>query len=90
MALKINKLEIENVKRIKAVKVEPKADGLTIIGGAWRRTIQTVTGNKGRLCDSAKSTSGNEQWSDRGTQGEEQYLESNGSKRTESRSATFE
>lgn len=33
MALKINKLEIENVKRIKAVKVEPKADGLTIIGG---------------------------------------------------------
>lgn len=33
MSLKINKLEIENVKRIKAVKVEPKADGLTIIGG---------------------------------------------------------
>lgn len=33
MSLKINKLEIENVKRIKAIKVEPKADGLTIIGG---------------------------------------------------------
>lgn len=33
MSLKINKLEIENVKRIKSVKVEPKADGLTIIGG---------------------------------------------------------
>lgn len=31
--IKINKLEIENVKRIKAVKVEPSANGLTIIGG---------------------------------------------------------
>lgn len=33
MSFKINKLEIENVKRIKAVKMEPKANGLTIIGG---------------------------------------------------------
>lgn len=33
MSMKINKLEIENVKRVKAVKVEPSADGLTIIGG---------------------------------------------------------
>lgn len=32
-AMKINQLEIENVKRIKAVKVEPTASGLTIIGG---------------------------------------------------------
>lgn len=31
--IKINKLEIENVKRIKAVKVEPSANGLTIVGG---------------------------------------------------------
>lgn len=31
--MKINQLEIENVKRIKAVKVEPAANGLTIIGG---------------------------------------------------------
>ena len=31
--MKINQLEIENVKRIKAVKVEPKQNGLTIIGG---------------------------------------------------------
>ena len=31
--LKINRLEIENVKRIKAVKIEPKNSGLTIIGG---------------------------------------------------------
>lgn len=33
MPLKINKLEIENVKRIRAVKVEPSQNGLTIIGG---------------------------------------------------------
>ena len=31
--MKINKLEIENIKRIKAVRVEPTANGLTIIGG---------------------------------------------------------
>ena len=31
--MKINKLEIENVKRIKAVKIEPTANGLTVIGG---------------------------------------------------------
>ena len=31
--VKINKLEIENVKRIKAVKIEPSANGLTVIGG---------------------------------------------------------
>jgi DNA repair exonuclease SbcCD ATPase subunit len=29
----ISKLEIENVKRVKAVKVEPSASGLTILGG---------------------------------------------------------
>lgn len=33
MSMKINKLEIENVKRVKAVKIEPTANGLTIIGG---------------------------------------------------------
>lgn len=33
MSIKINHLEIENVKRIKAVKIEPTANGLTIIGG---------------------------------------------------------
>lgn len=31
--IKINKLELENVKRIKAVKLEPSENGLTIIGG---------------------------------------------------------
>ncbi|MCY7251552.1 AAA family ATPase [Streptococcus pasteurianus] len=33
MMVTINKLEIENVKRIKAVKIEPSASGLTVIGG---------------------------------------------------------
>lgn len=32
VAIKINKLEIENVKRVKAVEIEPSANGLTIIG----------------------------------------------------------
>lgn len=31
--IKINKLEIENVKRVKAVKIEPTSSGLTIVGG---------------------------------------------------------
>ena len=33
MTIKINSLELENVKRIKAVKVEPSQNGLTVIGG---------------------------------------------------------
>lgn len=33
MSMKINKLEIENVKRVKAVKIEPAQNGLTVIGG---------------------------------------------------------
>lgn len=33
MSVKINTLEIENVKRIKAVALEPSPNGLTIIGG---------------------------------------------------------
>ena len=31
--VKINRLEIENVKRVKAVRLSPGANGLTIIGG---------------------------------------------------------
>ena len=31
--MKINSLQIENVKRVKAVRIEPTKDGLTIIGG---------------------------------------------------------
>lgn len=33
MSVKINSLEIENVKRIKAVKLSPSQNGLTVIGG---------------------------------------------------------
>ena len=33
MSMKINKLEIENVKRVRAFKIEPSTNGLTIIGG---------------------------------------------------------
>ena len=32
-SVKINRLEIENVKRVRAVVVEPTASGLTVIGG---------------------------------------------------------
>lgn len=32
--IKINQLEIENVKRIKAVHITPGANGLTVIGGS--------------------------------------------------------
>lgn len=31
--MKINTLELENIKRVKAVKLEPTANGLTVIGG---------------------------------------------------------
>lgn len=33
MTVKINTLEVENVKRIKAVALTPQSDGLTVIGG---------------------------------------------------------
>lgn len=33
MAVKINSLELENIKRIKAVQLEPSENGLTVIGG---------------------------------------------------------
>lgn len=32
-AVKINSLELENVKRVKAVKLEPTKNGLTVVGG---------------------------------------------------------
>lgn len=32
-AIKINSLELENVKRVKAVKLEPTKNGLTVVGG---------------------------------------------------------
>ena len=33
MTIKINALQVENVKRVKAVTLEPSANGLTVIGG---------------------------------------------------------
>jgi len=33
VSVKINKLELENVKRVRAVALEPTANGLTVIGG---------------------------------------------------------
>lgn len=33
MSIKINRLEIENVKRVRALKMEPSKNGLTVIGG---------------------------------------------------------
>lgn len=33
MSVKINRLELENVKRVRAVTLEPTANGLTVIGG---------------------------------------------------------
>ena len=51
MPMKINKLEIENVKRVKAVKIEPNQNGLTIdvykrqqYGGPDCNTLQ-IAGN---------------------------------------------
>lgn len=40
--MKINRLEIENVKRIHAVMIEPTKDGLTIIGGKNRQGKSSV------------------------------------------------
>ena len=37
MSVKINSLEFENVKKIKAVQLEPAKNGLTVIGGKNRQ-----------------------------------------------------
>lgn len=42
MSVKINSLEFENVKRIKAVQLEPAKNGLTIIGGGNRQGKTSV------------------------------------------------
>jgi len=41
-SIKINKLEIENVKRVRAVKIEPTKNGLTVIGGKNNQGKTTV------------------------------------------------
>ena len=68
MSMKINRLEIENVKRIKAVKLEPAQNGLTNISpgfhcmGTWRGALQTFPEYKGRLHGAAELTYCDEQW----------------------------
>ena len=42
MTMKINKLEIENVKRVKSVQLEPSISGLTVIGGNNRQGKSSV------------------------------------------------
>lgn len=42
MSVKINSLEFENIKRIKAVKLEPSSNGLTIVGGKNRQGKTSV------------------------------------------------
>ena len=104
--IKINKLEIENVKRIKAVKIEPTANGLTIVGrkqqsgedlcsgfyslGAGRRKVPSIQSAERRIHHPPDVTYRNEQWFDRGKEGEKQFSEGNGSKRKQSWTAASE
>lgn len=46
MSMKINRLEIENVKRIKAVKLEPAQNGLPIIKHSLLRWM--IKGKRGK------------------------------------------
>ncbi len=63
--IKINKLEIENVKRVKAVKIEPTSTGLTVLGGKNRQGKTSVLdaiawglgGNKYRPSQAAREGS---------------------------------
>lgn len=63
--IKINKLEIENVKRVKAVKIEPTANGLTLLGGKNKQGKTSVLdaiawalgGNKYRPSQAARDGS---------------------------------
>ena len=42
MSVKINSLEFENVKRIKAVQLEPVKNGLTVIGIDYKTWIDVA------------------------------------------------
>ncbi len=65
MSIKINSLELENVKRIKAVQLEPSENGLTVIGGKNNQGKTSVLdaiawalgGNKFRPSDPARDGS---------------------------------
>ena len=43
-SIKINSLELENVKRVKAVKLEPTKNGLTVVGGKNNQAIAWALG----------------------------------------------
>lgn len=95
MAMKINRLEIENVKRVKAVKLEPSQNGLTIIGGnnnqgktsildaiAWALGGDKYRPSKAQREQSVippESTYCNEQWPCGGTERQKQFIKGNGS-----------
>ena len=88
MSVKINSLEIENVKRIKAVKLEPSANGLTIIGG---------TNNQGKtsVLDAIAWALGGDKYKPTaaardGAKGQEQQPESHRSQRQQGRAAAAE
>ena len=42
MSIKINKLEIDNVKKVRALQLQPAANGLTVIGGKNRQGKTSV------------------------------------------------
>jgi hypothetical protein len=42
MPMKINSLEVENIKRVKAVVIQPTENGLTILGGNTNLPILNV------------------------------------------------
>ena len=87
MSVKINQFELENVKRIKAVKVELSENGLTVIGG---RNSQGKTSILDSKRDTAESEGRALQWADRRTKRKEQYLEGHGPGRKQIRPAGAE
>ena len=97
-SIKINKLEIENVKRIKAVKIEPTKNGLTIVGGNNNQGKTSVLDSiawalggdrykQRRINDTAKFTYCYEQWFGCRAQRKEQQLKGNRSERKQRRTA---
>ena len=81
MSVKINQFELENVKRIKAVKVELSENGLTVMrpqrprgrrrsltasrGPSADESIQTFSAETRRQHDPAEHEDRAEQWPDR-------------------------
>ena len=55
MTVKINSLEVENVKRVKAVALEPAESGLTVIGGRNGQGKTSVLDASARARPSARA-----------------------------------